>query len=555
MAELPEAPESTAAGAAKGFLRAGELAVINERCGAKAVDDCKRRWLKKMTPYRRVRDAATLVSMMALRSQGFGIVHKEQDVLWIETELLMGGERVTEDKARLLDLGVTHILKCQPAYPNQFGEDFIYCRCFVNDSEKTRQDVLRVEFAMGLQFASEALDLGGRVLVTCPSGTRCSAAAVIALLMRKRHTRLSTATQLVRLHEPDMKITRSLALFLSLYEIELQHETSVKRNRVYTNPSLKQLVEELEIPIALPWPLPLQMLAGAALIPDPYAFWYGKPKTDHRGCFRRYCGCFFWDGPFKVAYQGLRALVVALTTKREEAELPVEADEETVATQGTIVSAGAVVYDEMSLTSETSRITAPGGLDDSVEDLGSLDTLGSTLAEGTKKSKAARRRAAKRQRLESQVVQVAPKPDARVAPADNDLDDIASDVTLDPGLGKRALDDVDSKAGGDSDSVSSKGSAGSLFSRSSKGSKGSFGSLFSRSSKGSKGSKDTQGSKVSTRSAKKAGKSPELSSVPEGMFGSPQKPGGARRQSIPEKALRFLPKRMTHRERQITITY
>ena len=91
------------------LLRAGELAVINERCGAKAVDDGKRRWLKKMTPYRRARDVATLVSMMALRSQGFGIVHKEQDVLWIETELLMGGERVTEDRARLLDLGVTHM--------------------------------------------------------------------------------------------------------------------------------------------------------------------------------------------------------------------------------------------------------------------------------------------------------------------------------------------------------------------------------------------------------------------------------------------------------------
>ena len=83
----------------------------------------------------------------------------------------------------------------------------------------------------------------------------------------------------------------------------------------------------------------------------------------------------------------------------------------------------------------------------------------------------------------------------------------------------------------------------------------SLGSHRTAGSKGSKGSKDTQGSKVSTRSAKKAGKSPELSSVPEGMFGSPQKPGGARRQSISEKALRFLPKRMTHRERQITITY
>ena len=152
------------------LLRAGEIAIINARCGSNAVDLAKRRWLRKMTPYRRGRDMATLVSMMALRSQGFGIVHKEQDVVWIETELLMGGERVTEDKDRLLELGVTHILKCQPAYPNQFGEDFIYCRAFVNDKESVRQDVLRVEYAMGLQFAVEALNLGGRVLVTCGAG-------------------------------------------------------------------------------------------------------------------------------------------------------------------------------------------------------------------------------------------------------------------------------------------------------------------------------------------------------------------------------------------------
>ena len=37
-------------------------------------------------------------------------------------------------------------------------------------SPGVRQDVLRVEYAMGLQFAVEALNLGGRVLVTCGAG-------------------------------------------------------------------------------------------------------------------------------------------------------------------------------------------------------------------------------------------------------------------------------------------------------------------------------------------------------------------------------------------------
>jgi len=93
--------------------------------------------------------------MAMLRFQGFGIVHKEQDVVWIEHELLMGGERVTEDRGRLLDLGVTHVLRCGPAYPNQFPEDFVYCRIFVNDRDTTRQDHLRLEYGMGLKFATD----------------------------------------------------------------------------------------------------------------------------------------------------------------------------------------------------------------------------------------------------------------------------------------------------------------------------------------------------------------------------------------------------------------
>ena len=129
---------------------------------------------------------------------------------------------------------------------------------------------------MGLKFASEALDLGGRVLICCPSGCRLSVCCVVALLMLQRRMRLSTAVSLVRLHEPAMRLSRSLSVFLCLYEIELHHETSVPRDRNFSNPSQKKLVEELELQPALPWPLFVYLLVGYVVIPDRYRRPSGK---------------------------------------------------------------------------------------------------------------------------------------------------------------------------------------------------------------------------------------------------------------------------------------
>ena len=176
-----------------------------------------------------------------------------------------------------------------PVLSNQHPQDFIYCRLYVSDKETARQDDIRREFGMGLAFASEALDLGGRVLICCPTGCRLAVAATVALLMQKRGMRLSTAYGVVKLHEPALQLSRALCLWLSLYEIELHHESSVVRDRTFTNPSLKQLVGELGLEPALPWPLPIYFLVGTVVLPDPYAFWNGRPRTDFRPWRKRYC--------------------------------------------------------------------------------------------------------------------------------------------------------------------------------------------------------------------------------------------------------------------------
>ena len=95
-----------------------------------------------------------------------------------------------------------------PVLSNQHPQDFIYCRLYVSDKETARQDDIRREFGMGLAFASEALDLGGRVLICCPTGCRLAVAATVALLMQKRGMRLSTAYGVVKLHEPALQLSR-----------------------------------------------------------------------------------------------------------------------------------------------------------------------------------------------------------------------------------------------------------------------------------------------------------------------------------------------------------
>ena len=99
-------------------FRDAEVALVAKRCGAGAMRKARNRLGKSMKPSRRARDASSVLGMMLLRSQGFGMVHPEQDVFWIEHELLMAKERIEPRRERLVELGITHILKARPPRPN-----------------------------------------------------------------------------------------------------------------------------------------------------------------------------------------------------------------------------------------------------------------------------------------------------------------------------------------------------------------------------------------------------------------------------------------------------
>lgn len=92
----------------------GAVALVAKRCGVGALRKARIRAGKSMGPSRRARDAGSVLGMMMLRSQGFGMVHPEQDAVWIEHELLMAKERVEARRERLVELGITHVLKVRP---------------------------------------------------------------------------------------------------------------------------------------------------------------------------------------------------------------------------------------------------------------------------------------------------------------------------------------------------------------------------------------------------------------------------------------------------------
>ena len=110
-------------------FRDAEVALVAKRCGAGAMRKARNRLGKSMKPSRRARDASSVLGMMLLRSQGFGMVHPEQDVFWIEHELLMAKERIEPRRERLVELGITHILKARPPAPESHRGSFALPRC------------------------------------------------------------------------------------------------------------------------------------------------------------------------------------------------------------------------------------------------------------------------------------------------------------------------------------------------------------------------------------------------------------------------------------------
>ena len=254
-------------------LEFAEKQLILERLGPNALDDSDERWFQTLRQKRRLRACLLVRFMGFLRNfKGYGVVSKEQDVVFIEPDLALG-RTLDVQKERLLDLHMTHILIIGEDVP--FPDDFIYCRLLFSTTE--RQDLLKKELDMGVTFMARAFDLGGRCVICCDDFR--SSAVLILYLMRERQLCLKSAYSLIKLHEPTLHLAKSLALCLTLLEIELRHFTSVKTIPKLRNPTQDYLTRHLKLKHYTPWSLSLLMLfRGTGIgIPDPDALYHGKP--------------------------------------------------------------------------------------------------------------------------------------------------------------------------------------------------------------------------------------------------------------------------------------
>ena len=78
-----------------------------------------------------------------------------------------------------------------------------------------RQDELYEEYVMAARFIAEALQRGGKVVVSCPNGLDCSATVMLTYLI-KEGIPLLGGYKLLKCFEPLIQLSRSNTLFVTL---------------------------------------------------------------------------------------------------------------------------------------------------------------------------------------------------------------------------------------------------------------------------------------------------------------------------------------------------
>lgn len=278
-------------------LDASQRRLVAERRGVEAATTAAARAREMRRRWRRLRNTCTATTLALLRWQGYARLYVEHDALFVEADVVLGTTVfIAKDKERLLELEVTHIVLIEPFTVADddvdFPSDFVYCRLRVDDTETQAQDVLKHEFDMGRRFMSGALRIGGRIVVACPDGTNRAPALIAAFLMWERDLDLKTAYRLLNLHEPDVRFSRSIALFLSLLELELRLSSSLKGILELQSPTHYTVCKHLDVPKFKPYPTPVLFAKGRLVIPDPYSFWFGKPRPPgKRSRCRLWCCC------------------------------------------------------------------------------------------------------------------------------------------------------------------------------------------------------------------------------------------------------------------------
>eukprot|EP00939_MAST-03C_sp_MAST-3C-sp1_P000473 g473.t1 len=139
-------------------------------------------------------------------------------------KLYVGDKRDANDKERLQQLGITHILNATRDIPNYFPGLFTYESVPVDDHESTD---LRSHFYRSNKFIHNAIRRGGRVLVHCRAGVSRSVTLCLAYLVAKKRVRLRQAYRILATSRQIICPNPGFLLQLAKYEVKVLKYSTV----------------------------------------------------------------------------------------------------------------------------------------------------------------------------------------------------------------------------------------------------------------------------------------------------------------------------------------
>lgn len=110
-------------------------------------------------------------------------------------QLYVGSIQAAESIHHLKDTGITHIIQAMGGMDPMYPKDFTYKVLNIRDSPT--ENIERY-FENVVQWISQAMDKGGKILVHCWSGVSRSPSIIIAFLMYKLALTLDSAVLTVR---------------------------------------------------------------------------------------------------------------------------------------------------------------------------------------------------------------------------------------------------------------------------------------------------------------------------------------------------------------------
>ena len=115
----------------------------------------------------------------------------EPEIDKISEKIFLGNEDGSNEKEKLKELGVTHILICGNQLAAKFPDDFIYKKLSIEDNQKQN---IEQYFEETFNFIDNAI----KVYVHCAAGVCRSVSIVIAYLIKKENMSYSDALKLVK---------------------------------------------------------------------------------------------------------------------------------------------------------------------------------------------------------------------------------------------------------------------------------------------------------------------------------------------------------------------